>query len=210
MVGESTILQDSSSPMLFHPDLHARNIFVDPKDPTHILGIIDWQTAANEPAFVHAQDTPDFAEEPVLDRTLDADMSNDLREAQDHDRRCGQVWAVMAYICPKLGRATMLKPALGRYLAGISLGNTDDATVLRSLLTDVSSEWDELGFPGGCPYQPSQADAELLRVELDELECTERLRAYLSRLLRCEPNGWVEEERWNEVLPIYREQYADL
>ena len=208
-VGVSTTLQDSSSPMLSHPDLRARNIFVDPNDSTHILGIIDRQSAAVEPAFAYAQVTPDFAEEPLLDKTLDADMSTESREAQKHAQRCGQAWAVQAFICPKLGKATMLNSALGRFLAGVSSGSSDDATALRSLLADLSSEWDELGLPDDCPYQPSQADAELLGVELDELESTERLRAYLSRLLRCEPNGWVEEGRWEEILPVYREQYAE-
>lgn len=89
-VGDADVPKDSRSPMLFHPDLHARNIFVDPNDPTHILGIIDWQSAAVEPAFVHAQATPAFAEEPLLDKTLDADMPKDSREAQEHAQRCGQ------------------------------------------------------------------------------------------------------------------------
>jgi hypothetical protein len=210
VIGETTAFQDSFSPLLFHPDLHARNIFVDPDDPSKILGIIDWQSAAVEPAFVHAQETPDFAEEPSLDKTLDADISDDVRESQNHAQRCKQVWAIMMYLCPKLGKATTFNPALGRYLAGVSAGYSDDATSLRSLLADVSGEWDELGLPGDCPYQPSQADAQLLSVEMDELETTERLRVYLSRLLRCEANGWVEAERWDEVLPVYREQYAEF
>ena len=209
-VGESTALQDSSNPLLFHPDLHARNIFVDPNDPTQILGIIDWQSAAVEPAFVHAQVRPDFAEEPLLDKTLDGEMFNDSREAQDHAQRCGQAWAVMAYICPRLGKGTMLDLAFGRYLAGVSSGASDDVTALRSLLADLSSEWDGLGLPGDCPYQTNQADAEALGVELGELESTERLRAYLSRLLPCEPNGCVEKGRWDEVLPVYRQQYAEF
>ncbi|KAK3612843.1 hypothetical protein LTR56_028211, partial [Elasticomyces elasticus] len=71
-------------------------------------------------------------------------------------------------------------------------------------------EWKELGIPSVCPYQPSQADGKLLSVELDQLESTQRLRAYLSRLLRCEMDGWIEEGRWHEVVPIYREQYAEF
>jgi hypothetical protein len=210
IIGDAIASQDSCSPVLLHPDLPARNIFVDPTDPTQILGIIDWQSAAVEPAFVHAQATPDFAEEPLLDKTLDADMSDDSRQAQKHAQRCGQAWVVMAYICPKSGKATVLNPAIGRYLAGISSGCSDEATKLRSLLANLSSEWSELGLPGDCPYQPSQADLKLLKVELDELESTERLRAYLSRLLRCEMGGWVEAGRWDAVVPVYREQYAEF
>jgi hypothetical protein len=210
MIGNAMASQDSCSPVLLHSDLHARNILVDANDPTQIKGIIDWQSTAVEPAFVHTQATPDFAEEPLLDKTLDADMSGDLRQSQIHTQHCGQAWAVMAYICPKLGRAMALHPALGHYLAGVSSECSDDATTLRSLLADLSSEWSELGLPGDCPYQPSQADLRLLSVELDELESMERLRAYLSRILRCESNGLVEAGRWDEVLPVYREQYAEF
>jgi hypothetical protein len=90
----------------------------------------------------------------------------------------------MMFLCPKLGKATTLNPALCRYLAGVGSGYLDNVTSLRSMLMDVSNEWDQLGLPDACPYQPSQAEAELLSVELDELESTERLRAYFSRLLR--------------------------
>ncbi|KAK5689299.1 hypothetical protein LTR17_026357 [Elasticomyces elasticus] len=210
VVGDTTTFQDACSPLLFHPDLHARNIIVDPNNPTQILGIIDWQSAAVEPAFVHAVETPDFAEEQLLDKTLDADVSHDSLEAEHHAQRCKRTWAVMAFLCPKLGKAMTLNSALCRYLAGVSSGCSDEATSLRSLLMDVSSEWKELGIPGVCPYQPSQADVKLLSVELDQLESTQRLRAYLSRLLRCEMDGWIEEGRWHEVVPIYREQYAEF
>jgi hypothetical protein len=74
----------------------------------------------------------------------------------------------------------------------------------------VSNEWSDLGLPGVCPYQPSEGGVELLSVELDHLESTQRLQAFLSRLLRCETDGWIEEGRWDEVVPIYREQYAEF
>lgn len=209
-VGDSAALQEYCSPLLLHPDLHARNIFVDPSNPTKILGIIDWQSAAIEPAFVQAAETPDFAEEPLLDRTLDADVLQDSHELQAHARRCKRTWAVMILLCPKLGKATTLNPALCRYLANISSGCSDEPILLQSLLTDVRKEWSDLGLPGICPYQPDQEEVKSLSVELDHLESTQRLQAFLSRLLRCETDGWIEEGRWDDVVPIYREQYAEF
>lgn len=38
---------------LWHNDLHSHNIFVDKDDPTEITGIIDWQGASLNPAFLH-------------------------------------------------------------------------------------------------------------------------------------------------------------
>ncbi|DAA78663.1 TPA_exp: Uncharacterized protein A8136_2448 [Trichophyton benhamiae CBS 112371] len=38
--------------VLWHGDLHSRNIFVDPEDPSRIVGIIDWQSASACPLFM--------------------------------------------------------------------------------------------------------------------------------------------------------------
>ncbi|XHG05866.1 hypothetical protein AWENTII_009078 [Aspergillus wentii] len=54
-------IQNAASPTLIHPDLHKRNIYVNPNDPTIITGIIDWQSTSIEPAFIYTNETPDFA-----------------------------------------------------------------------------------------------------------------------------------------------------
>ncbi|OJD24356.1 hypothetical protein ACJ73_04291 [Blastomyces percursus] len=38
--------------VLWHGDLHLQNIFVDPGEPTHVLGIIDWQSVSACPLFM--------------------------------------------------------------------------------------------------------------------------------------------------------------
>ena len=40
------------SSVIWHGDLHTQNIFVDPEDPTEILGIIDWQFVSALPLFL--------------------------------------------------------------------------------------------------------------------------------------------------------------
>ena len=103
----------ASKPSLFHPDFHARNIFVGLDDPTYITGIIDWQSAVIEPAFVNAAEIPDFAEELPFDRTLDATRDAETDAAQTDAQRCASTWAVMAHLCPKLGEvASALDPLL--------------------------------------------------------------------------------------------------
>ncbi|KZF23958.1 hypothetical protein L228DRAFT_208790 [Xylona heveae TC161] len=44
-----------SSSFLWHPDLHAENIFVTPERPWQVLGIIDWQSSELLPLFDHAR-----------------------------------------------------------------------------------------------------------------------------------------------------------
>lgn len=48
---------DSSiqSSCLWHDDLHVENIFVDPQNPTEVIGITDWQSAELAPLFEHAR-----------------------------------------------------------------------------------------------------------------------------------------------------------
>ncbi|KAF2433877.1 hypothetical protein EJ08DRAFT_668550 [Tothia fuscella] len=49
--------RDSSthSPVLWHPDLHTSNIFVDPLEPTRITCIIDWQAVHAAPLFMQVR-----------------------------------------------------------------------------------------------------------------------------------------------------------
>ncbi|KAK9655191.1 hypothetical protein V6Z96_003383 [Aspergillus fumigatus] len=56
-------IKTTSSPLLFHPDLHMRNIFISEDEPSLISSIIDWQAANIEPAFWYSDEVPDFARE---------------------------------------------------------------------------------------------------------------------------------------------------
>lgn len=204
-------VKTASKPVLLHPDFHCRNLFVDPSDPAQITGIIDWQATAIEPAFVHVEEIPDIAQELPLDKTLDAVQDAEMDAAQADAQRCAGTWAAMAYLCPKLGEAaSALDPLLCRYMAAPSFGWLDDMVPILSLLTDLSRKWADLGLPDRSLYQPSEMDIQALNVQLDELESMQRLKMYLVRLLGCETDGWVNVERWEEVLPIYREQYEQF
>ncbi|KAJ5587784.1 uncharacterized protein N7459_003549 [Penicillium hispanicum] len=85
--------QDAAKPTLLHPDFHKRNIYVSAEDPTHITGLIDWQSTSIEPAFLYTNETPDFAvlpEEPEEDTFQDEaaeqqqqDPSQKQRELKD-------------------------------------------------------------------------------------------------------------------------------
>ncbi|RHZ58563.1 hypothetical protein CDV55_106039 [Aspergillus turcosus] len=61
---EDKRIQDAATPTLLHPDFHMRNIFVSSEEPALITGLIDWQSTSIEPAFIYANETPDFAALP--------------------------------------------------------------------------------------------------------------------------------------------------
>lgn len=44
-----------SSAHIWHGDLHVANIFVDPSEPTKVVGLIDWQSTELSPLYFHAR-----------------------------------------------------------------------------------------------------------------------------------------------------------
>lgn len=74
-------IQEAASPVLLHPELNKRNIYVSAEDPTIVTGLIDWQSASVEPAFIYANETPDFATPPP---NLEEHVLRWTRRAQDY------------------------------------------------------------------------------------------------------------------------------
>lgn len=85
-------------PCLWHGDLHADNIFVDPNDPTRITGVLDWQSIEIAPLFVQVQQ-PHFLdyngpqmkglERPVL-------PANVAELPPDQQRHARQLWTLQS------------------------------------------------------------------------------------------------------------------
>jgi len=74
---------------LWHDDLHLENILVDPKDPTKIISIIDWQATTIAPIFDHQVD-PSFLEyegpEVVCDNLDAPELPDDWKSLPDQER----------------------------------------------------------------------------------------------------------------------------
>lgn len=83
LLASQYVIQGAGAPLLSHLDLHTRNILVDPDDPTKITGVIDWESAAVEPAFMLAAETPVFA----------AELPDDHASRQLFDHEEGRNWA---------------------------------------------------------------------------------------------------------------------
>ncbi|PPJ59924.1 hypothetical protein CBER1_11384 [Cercospora berteroae] len=202
-------VKDAGGATLFHPDLHTRNIFVDSTDHTKVTSIFDWQSAAIEPAFVFASVDPDFAEELSNDEDAeDASTEDRAANARFHTtvEVCVKMRAVTQRFMKKVRPASKLHPTLLRVLTSPSQGWTDKIEAMAWLLNDLSERWNELGLPGESVYKQDQTGeiAELL----DGTEATHRLTEHLTRLLHCDNNGRVAEDRWNEVLARYRLEYS--
>ena len=57
---EDKRIEDATIPALIHPGFYKRNIYVSAEELTAITGLIDWQPTSIEPAFIYANEIPDF------------------------------------------------------------------------------------------------------------------------------------------------------
>lgn len=73
---------------LWHVDLHVENIFVDPKKPTEVVSIIDWQLVSLEPLFMRGQQPffLDYEGPPVIGLERPR-LPRDLKQMDPEARR---------------------------------------------------------------------------------------------------------------------------
>ncbi|KAL8970844.1 MAG: hypothetical protein Q9197_003595 [Variospora fuerteventurae] len=170
--------------VLWHSDLHPNNIFVNPADPTRIVGIIDWQSVHLSPFYLQARNPalidfdgpiPEGLNPIELPPNFDL-MSSDeqhkaklLRSAQslyklyevDTRRRNKNVFRALQY------RETL--PCKITALAG-SLFN-DGEPMVEGMLMAVERDWTKVVGVGPdgqptvpCPLAFSKRDKELQAV----------------------------------------------
>jgi len=79
---------------LWHADTHAENIFVNPKSPEEITGIIDWQSIEIAPLFEYARQ-PEFLDHdgPSIEGFERPKMPTELEEFNQEDKdRARELW----------------------------------------------------------------------------------------------------------------------
>ena len=141
-MSEDTRILTAATPMLFHPDLNKRNIFVKENDPTVVTGFIDWQSASVEPAFWYSFDIPDFV------------RSEGIPDQTDREYEfCEKAFAICVhYRIPKLAFAMSLDDSLFRPFRYSYRTWTDGAVAFLEELIVTSRQWAELGLSGSCPF----------------------------------------------------------
>jgi hypothetical protein len=126
-------LRNTSSPTMFHPDLHKRNIFVSEDDPTVITAIIDWQSSSIEPAFWYVDEVPDFAQ------TIPDPSSDDQLEPKSE--ACAKVFEVFSqFLLSKLAEPRLMDEALFRPFRYCHRTWEDGAVAFREELIQTSRQ----------------------------------------------------------------------
>lgn len=188
-------IQAAATPVLFHSDLHKRNIFVSEDDPAVVTDIIDWQSTSVEPAYWYADEIPDFASP--------TESKNDY---------CFQTFdACSQFLTPKLAGPRLMDDRLFRPFRYSYRTWKDGAVALRHELIETSRGWKELGLTGSSPY-PLPSPQELLDHEKNYklFVAAQNLKRDLSNLLNAASDGWVPSESWVVTDSAYREVFDHM
>jgi hypothetical protein len=203
-------VQRVARPTLLHADLHKRNIFVSDSEPSKITGIIDWQSTSIEPAFIYANETPDFA-------TLVDHMPEAARDGQDQAMQkkkqkdiqlCAEAFEVwMKGYVPAISQARAVDDTILRPFRHCNTSWRDSVVAVRSDLIDLARGWNELGLAGSCPYQPTQDEVAIHEKNREDLESVLSLKAWLMQTLSVTSDGWIPIDEFPLILSAYCEAY---
>jgi hypothetical protein len=207
-------IEDISSPLLLHPDLHKRNIFVDPEDPTKITAIIDWQSTCLDPALLYFNEVPDLCEHPrgiahdAMD-SYDCGPDRTPEDAEREDRLRKEVailWAAwelrLEASSPKLHAAQTLDHSLLRPFRYSSTTWQQGICGFRSDLISLYQEWAALSLPGSCPYQPAEEELVKHTTQWEDFEMELELRKGMMHILSTDEEGFVHADNWDAVKEV--------
>ena len=208
-----------TSSCLWHSDLHVENIFVDATSPTHIVGIIDWQSTELAPLFHHARQPYllDYDGPPIrgLERPRLPEHMAQLDPA--NQKKAKELFLNMSLSAlygtlvhkqnPRLYRAMEFQetPSFELLLLARNLLIDGEATYLAHII-DLEKTWAEP--PGararGCvPYPFQCSDKEKIEAEADvngALRGMQAMRGVRDALGELFPaRGIVRTERYEEA-----------
>jgi len=203
-ISDDPRVKDTAIPTLFHPDLHKRNIFVSDDDPTTITAIIDWQSAAIEPAFLYADEIPDFAK-PIPHPSLDDQFEH-------NSERCAKAFDICTrFLIPTLAGPRMMDEAFFRPFRYCYRTWRDGAVVFRHELIETARRWKDLGLAAPCPFPtPTPTELAAHQKEYQRFVAAHELRNNLSSLLNTASDGWAPPEDWEIVEKAHKELFNGM
>ncbi|KAK3168004.1 hypothetical protein OEA41_004450 [Lepraria neglecta] len=204
-LSEDPRIRETAAPILYHADLHKRNVFVSDDDPTIITDLIDWQSSSIEPAFEYADETPDFGA-PILD------VSSGHQPADINAELCRQAFdACLQGLVPRLAAARALDDNLLRPFRYCHRTWSDGAVAFRQELIEISSLWKELGLAGSSPYPLPTSDEFLIhQKELETFVTAQHLKQRLTSLLDTTSDGWIPIHLWEDSQVAHKEAFDKL
>lgn len=194
-------IHEAADPVMFHPDLHAENIFVSEDDPTIITAILDWQSSSIEPAFWHANEVPDFAQ-PIRDPSCEDKL-------EPKSEACAKAYDVCTQLLvPRLFESRLPDETLERPFLYCRRTWEDGAVAYREDLIQLSRRWKEFRFAGSCPFPlPSPDEYATHQKDYIFFQAAQELNHVVSGLLYTTLDGWVPPERWEVTESSHKELF---
>ncbi|KAI0337269.1 hypothetical protein BDW22DRAFT_1340185 [Trametopsis cervina] len=196
------------TPVLWHTDLHAANIFVSPEETAEISSIIDWQSISVVPLYMQAnfvkyaryngQDV-DMSGTAKLRAPIESwppgerpRLKKEMRQALIHQYyqtlvKQSSRWNYAVHLYPFLHhiRASTLYAARTWYQGPENI---------RESLFQIASAWDKMAPGVPFPLKIDEAEMERHVVAYARREKYSSRVEELRRLMNMEADGWVSDE----------------
>jgi hypothetical protein len=222
------------APVLWHTDLHADNIFVDPEEPTKILSIIDWQSTHIAPLFEQARvpslldfDGPRWnsltpPKLPENFASLDLEEQKAVKELQKNQTLHKLYSIQAAKEGSRISRALAFSSTLQSQITALAGSLLEEGEVpMQGMLVEAVRRWNDIMSMEGkgesivaCPL--SYTDEQIAEIRDDEqawLKSVELKTKLIEALGVPSPwDGWVKDEDYSRMRPRLeqcREEWLD-
>ncbi|KAJ5130818.1 uncharacterized protein N7515_006857 [Penicillium bovifimosum] len=202
--------ESSSANVLWHPDLHLDNIFVDP-DTCQITRIVDWQSACVAPLF-YQSGVPRMCRHPatpegwvVPERPEGFEnMSKDEQKRVDDDLESQTIhkyYETQVYKLAPLHWAVLQRPGIPILRKPVWLVSgvweNRDLFFLRESLLKITAHWSDLFPDTPCPIDFSSEDIELQSREEENVEGVGRMLVLFREEAVLPVDGMIEPEDYD-------------
>jgi hypothetical protein len=193
--------QRLGSAHIWHGDLHAGNIFVDPANPTRIVGLIDWQSTelaplyfqARQPHFIdHEGPATHGLERPVLPpdfAQLDAERKKKAQALFLQQSLCALYRKVVHDECPEIFECLEFQESTAFTLLLLARNIlVDGEASYMAQACELETIWETLLGARGVdfPLRFSEAELEIIEADLESAQtgmtAMQRIRARLGDL----------------------------
>ncbi|KAG8623120.1 hypothetical protein KVT40_008096 [Elsinoe batatas] len=185
------------SPTLLHPNLRLKQILVSESDPTEITGVIDWQSAAVEPAVIYAMTL----------RPTESVMANPPEVVADMLATCDAFDAHLQQEMPAIFEARTAFENIPQLFYWSRLtwrrGVAEVREDLLSLIRLVGTRKPEIHA-----YSPASDEVALHTKEMEDFNLSLAVRNRVIAGTMCSPDGHVRRPWWELSLAKYRELFG--
>ncbi|KAF2259616.1 APH-domain-containing protein [Lojkania enalia] len=206
-----------SSAHLWHGDLHVANIFVNPSEPTEVVGLIDWQSAELSPLYFHARqphildyDGPPVSglERPQPPKDMEKLEANAKKHAETlylQQSLCSLYNTLTHYQNPQLYAALEFQQTTSYLLLLLARNLLIDGEATYLLqVAELEATWDALPGTKGWTYPFSFSPKEREEIEADVegvvrgMEAMRSIRENMGELFP--EQGIVRQDQYEETL----------